>query len=123
MVNLKNKNSFESLKNALSGLIFTFKFHKHFKVELFFTLLALFLSWFFNLTIFEFLLILTAIFLVLITEVLNTCFEELCNYFQPNYDEKIKIMKDVSSTMVLLAVIFSLIIGLIIFGPKMVGYF
>lgn len=119
MKKFKNKNFFESLKNAFNGLVFIFRFHKHFRTELFLALLAIVFSILFNLNFFEFLIVLLTIFLVLITETFNTLFEEICNLLKPNYDEKIKIIKDISSASVLLAVIFSLIVFIFVFLPKL----
>ena len=60
--------------------------------------------------------IIVAIGLVWITETLNTCIEELCNYACENKtDPAIKIIKDMAAGAVLIATIASVVIGVIVF--------
>jgi diacylglycerol kinase len=57
-----------------------------------------------------------AIGLVWITEALNTCIENLCNFTCDNkLHPAIKVIKDISAAAVLLAAIVSFAIGIIIF--------
>lgn len=43
--------------------------------------------------------------LMLVTEILNSALEGLCDYIQPEYDEKIKIIKDMSASGCFVAVL------------------
>jgi diacylglycerol kinase len=119
MSQFKNKNIFIAIRNSLFGLRYILKHHRHFQIEILFALLAIFLGYLFKLSLFEFLFIILAIFLVLITEIINSIIEDILDFVNPEYDEKIKVFKDVSAGVVLVAVIFSLIIGALIFGSKL----
>jgi diacylglycerol kinase len=119
MRNFKNKNFFSALKNAFIGLRYTFQHHRHFKIEIIYAVLVIILSFIMNLDSFEFLFVILAIFFVLFSEIVNTLIEETLNIIEPNYNEKIKILKDISSGAVLVAVLFSLIVGILIFRSKL----
>ena len=62
----------------------------------------------------EWLWVISCIFIVLLTEMLNTCIEYLCNLIDQNYNEKIKKIKDLSAGCVLLASMYSIVIGCLI---------
>jgi len=121
MRKFKNKNIIMAVKNALVGLKYVFSYHNHFRIELFFALLVIILSYFLNLSLFEFLFVLLAIFFVLIFEIINTLVEETLDVIDPNYNEKIKIIKDISSGAVLVAILFSIVVGILIFGKKLLS--
>ncbi|MGN1345063.1 MAG: diacylglycerol kinase family protein [Traorella sp.] len=62
----------------------------------------------------EWLWILSCIFLVVLCEMFNTCIEKLCDLIDLKNNPKIKVIKDLSAGCVLLASIFSIIIGCMI---------
>lgn len=66
----------------------------------------------------EWLAIIICCSLVLAMEMLNTAIEKLCDLFTKEINPLIKIIKDVSAGAVLVCAIGSLIIGAIIFVPK-----
>jgi diacylglycerol kinase len=51
---------------------------------------------------------------------INTAIEELVNMLSPEYNKKAGLIKDVAAGAVLIAAIVSIIIGVIIFLPKMI---
>jgi diacylglycerol kinase (ATP) len=59
-----------------------------------------------------------AIALVLGTEGMNTAVEKLSDFVQPEFDEKIGLIKDISAGAVMLVSIVASIIGFIIYFPK-----
>ena len=52
------------------------------------------------------------------SEMMNHAIEKLCDKVNPEWDDKIKIIKDVSAGMVLICSIFAATTGLIIFIPR-----
>jgi diacylglycerol kinase len=78
---------------------------------------------FFSITQWEWLFILSALFLVLLTEAFNTTIEKICDEITLEHKESIKRIKDISAGAVLLAAIYSLVIGSIIFLPKVTSLF
>jgi diacylglycerol kinase len=66
------------------------------------------------------LLVLLCSGLVMGFEALNTSIEKLCDFVEPNKNEKIKLIKDISAAAVLIVSIFSGIIGVIIFWKYLI---
>ena len=69
----------------------------------------------------EWIIVLICIAMVIGFEMLNTAIETLCNMVQEEYHPLIKIIKDVAAAAVLWVSIISVIIGLIIFLPKLIS--
>jgi len=65
--------------------------------------------------------LLIAIFLVWITEILNTAIEKLADVVSPGYAVAIKQVKDMAAAAVLLSAVFAVVIALIIFLPKIIS--
>ena len=105
-------------KYALQGIKYAFFTQPNFKVHSLFALLALLLAWWLHLNQLEWLVLLLTISLVIVTEMINTAIESMTDLIEEKYHQKAKIAKDVSAGMVLLASTLSVIIGLILFIPK-----
>ena len=88
-----------------------------------FAILSGILSLILKISIIELVLILICIFIVLALEMVNTSIEIICDMIDYQYNEKIKIVKDISAGAVLLSAIGSGIIGLIVFIPRLVNMF
>lgn len=73
-------------------------------------------SLFFKLELADFLIILSLIFMVILFEVLNSIIEQLCDLYSKEYDLRIKKIKDLSASMVLIVCLLALFIGIIIFS-------
>ncbi len=65
----------------------------------------------------EWCLILLCITIVLTAEAVNTAIELICDYVNPNYDNKIKKIKDIAAGAVLISSIGAAAIGTMILGP------
>ena len=62
----------------------------------------------------EWVAVIICIAMVLATEMLNTCIEDLCNLYYTGADERIRKIKDMAASAVLIAGLGSLITALII---------
>lgn len=117
----KDKRTFKgSVKNCLDGISYVTKSEKNFKREIALGIIALILSYILKIDKIEFIIILTMICLVLTTEIINTAIERTVDLVTKEYHELARIAKDVSAGSVLVTSIFSLIIGIIIFIPKII---
>jgi diacylglycerol kinase len=114
----KNKNLIESFQKAFEGIVYIYKTHNHFKIEILIALIAIILGLSLRISKIEWLFLSTAIFLFFVAEIFNTIIEDITDLIKNDYDLKIKAIKDLSGGAVLFAVIYSLIIGFIIFLPK-----
>lgn len=117
----KDKRTFKgSVKNCLDGIGYVTKSEKNFKREIVLGIIALILSYILKIDKIEFIIVLTMICLVLTTEIINTAVERAVDLVTKEYHELARIAKDVSAGSVLVTSIFSLIIGIIIFIPKII---
>ncbi|ATP58729.1 diacylglycerol kinase [Pedobacter ginsengisoli] len=103
---------------AFSGIVYAFKTQLNFKFHIAALLVTAVAGWHFTLSVNEWLWIIAAAAIVLITELLNTAIEVLVDLVSPDINPKAKIIKDVAAASVLIAAIAAAIIGLIIFIPK-----
>jgi diacylglycerol kinase len=69
----------------------------------------------------EWALLVFAIALVWTAEGLNTALEWLCDAAAPEYHPLVKQAKDVAAAAVLLAAIGSAVVGLLVFGPRLLA--
>lgn len=105
-------------KPAFIGAITLLKKDKNFSIHLCIAIVVLSIALLFNLNSVEWMFLCIAIFSVLITEALNTAIEYAVDLTTVEYHIWAKHAKDVAAFAVLLASIFAVIIGLIIFIPK-----
>jgi len=105
--------------NAISGIIHCFKSEKNFRFHSMFSVFVIILSFILKINLIEWLFIFTAIFLVLAAEVINTSLEKTLDIIDKNHNEKIKLVKDMSAGFVLILSIYAIIVGIIVFLPKL----
>ena len=116
----KNQNFFKALKNAINGIIYTWNTQRNFKIQIVFALIAILLGILLKLSNIEWVILIIIIFLVLITELLNTAIETVVDLYTMEYNEKAKIAKDASAGAVTLIAICSVIVGIFLFGTKII---
>lgn len=108
----------KSFGYAFSGIAYAFKSQFNFR----FHIVALFMvglaGWYFQLSTSEWLWIVAAAGIVLLSELFNTAIEVLVDLVSPDIHPKAKVIKDTAAAAVLIAAITSVLIGLIIFIPK-----
>lgn len=103
---------------AVNGIIEAIKRERNFRIHLWITLIVVIAGLYVNLQMMEWIFIILAIHMVLITELINSVVERVIDYLRPEYHPKAKIIKDIAAGIVLLSAITSVIIGLLIFWPK-----
>lgn len=103
--------AFEGLKTAITK-------GRNFRIQLSIGALAIVLGLILRLGPSEWLDLTIVITLVLILELINTSLEAIVDLVSPEIREKAKIAKDVAAATVLLASIGSVIIGALLFLPK-----
>ncbi len=106
------------LEFALNGLKEAFIRERNFRIHLFIATIVIIIGFYFRLEWIEWIFIIIMIQTVLITELINSLMERIIDYIKPELHPKAKIIKDISAAAVLVAAITSIIVGLIIFIPK-----
>ena len=118
----KDKRKFSSsIKYCLEGINFVITNESNFKKEIVIGIIALLLSYILKISRIEFIIILIMIALVLTSEIINTSIEKVVDLYTKDYNNLAKIAKDVSAGSVLVMSIFSLLVGIIIFLPKIIN--
>jgi diacylglycerol kinase len=111
------KNRLLSFKCAFAGLKLLFIEETNARIHLVITILVLGLGLYFDITSFEWLIIILTIGLVISMEAVNTSIEKLCNEVTLEHKTSIKIIKDLAAGAVLITAICAITIGGIIFIP------
>lgn len=111
----------KSSTHAFRGLSIMIKTTHNFWGHLFFGVLAIYLGFVLNISNFEWLALVFAIFIVLITETVNTAIEVDIDLTSPDYHPFARDTKDIAAGAVGLSIILSIIIGAIIFLPKILA--
>jgi diacylglycerol kinase (ATP) len=104
---------------AWNGVRVFFKTEANAQVHLFFTVVAVMLSFSLPLSKSEILFIVFSVAFVWMAEVINTVIEKLVDFISVESDPRIKIIKDMAAGAVLIASAAALLAGLIIFLPKL----
>ncbi|CAM4195333.1 diacylglycerol kinase family protein [Erysipelothrix inopinata] len=99
---------------AIQGIIAGLRFDKSIKIQFVFAILSIVFFSFFRITTNEWLFVLSAIFLVLITEFLNSAIEDVCDLVEKKYDLHVKEVKDIAAGAVLLAALYAVVVAVII---------
>ncbi|WP_304343061.1 diacylglycerol kinase family protein [Chryseobacterium koreense] len=105
----------KSVGNAIRGVIWMLKSERNFQLEVLALLINLFLIVFFKLNTVDAAIILVVCFSVLSMEILNTCVEKICDIIQPEFDEVIKIIKDIAAASVVLMAFASVAVGVLVY--------
>lgn len=108
-----------SIKHAIRGIRIILKTQHNAWVHTFFAILAVFLGFYFHISLGEWSAIILSITSVFVAEAFNTAMEIDIDLTSPNYHPYARDTKDVAAGAVLLTIIGSLVLGLIIFLPKL----
>lgn len=111
----------KSFTYAFQGIKTAFRQEPNFRIHIVIAILALALGFFLQLGTLEWLLLSFTIFYVITLELLNTVLEALVNLVSPEIEPYAKVAKDVSAACVLLAAILAIIVGLVLFVPKLLN--
>lgn len=106
---------------AFRGVFHTLHTQSNLRVHFVVGSLVLVATLFLPLSTFEILWIVFAVFVVIAFEMLNSLVEYLLDLFYPYFHEKVQKAKDISAGIVLVASVFAVVVGLIIFGKQVMS--
>ena|SRR5665648_121556 len=112
------KSRFGSFKFAFHGLLLLLKNEHNSRIHFLAAIVAIALGLILKINIFEWSLLIIVIGIVFLTELLNTSLETLSDLIDPEWNERIGKAKDYASAAVLISAIISVIVGGLIFVPK-----
>ena len=114
----KEKNIINSFKYAFEGIFTAFKAEKNMKIHFIIMLLVIILGIMLKISSVEWIICIILFGFVISLELVNTAIENTVDLITQEKHPKAKIAKDVAAGAVLVAAITAVIIGLIIFVPK-----
>jgi len=112
-----------SFRFAFSGIRTLLRTERNFGIHISALVLVIIAGLFFRLETAEWIAIIAISALVLALEAINTALEKLCDLVQPDHHPVIKQVKDMAAAGVLITAIAALVIGLMIFVPKICMHF
>ena len=112
-----------SVGHAIDGIEYAINHERNVKIEMLFGILVSIAGFLFHISIFEWLVILLTIAMVITLEFINTAIERVVDLVTTDYKELAKSAKDVAAGAVLFMSLFSVIIGIVIFLPKVIEVF
>lgn len=112
------KKLINSFKYAIEGIISSFKTERNMKIHILAMIIVIIAGIFYKINMIEWMMCVIAIVLVIAGELFNTAIETIVDMVSPQKNAKAKLVKDISAAAVLVLAIGALIIGLIIFIPK-----
>ena len=108
-----------SFRFALEGVSYVIRTQRNARIELVFGIAIAVLAAWLRVTTIEWAVLVLAMALVLTLEALNTAIELAVTLASPERDPLAKAAKDVSAGMVLIAALASIVVGLVILGPRL----
>ena len=120
---LSFKRLIKSFRYALEGFKHAFKYEQNFIVHSLVAILVIIFGFIFKISKVEWILIIIVIGFVLAFELINTALEALVDLVTNEYKELAKVTKDTASAAVLVLAFASIIVGILIFLPKIIEIF
>lgn len=117
-----NKNFLDAWKNAFNGIKHTITTQINIRIQLIIGIITIILGIVFKLNNLEWISLFSAVFLVIITEMINTGIEAVVDLYTTTFHPKAKIAKDVGAGAVVLAVIHAAFVGYFLFFDKIVEF-
>jgi len=113
------KRHANAIGHAVDGMIWAFRTQPNFKTHFTFILLAILEGWLLEISYNEWIAILITALMGIIIETVNTAIEKMGDAVDTNYNEHVKISKDISASAMLLYAIGAFVVAVVIFVPKL----
>jgi len=117
------RKALRSFTYAGVGIFNLFRFENNARIHLIACILVVIAGVFFKISAMEWALIVIQVALVWAAEAFNTSIEKLADLVSPDYHPVIKIVKDTAAAGVLILAISAVIVGAIVFIPKVLLLF
>lgn len=109
-----------SFRAAFAGIGSALKHERNFQIHLIITITVFVVLAILGATWLEWAIVIAFVSIVMVAELLNTVLEHLLDYFKPEVNPAIKVMKDMAAGAVLVAALGAAVAGCLIIVPKIV---
>ena len=110
----------KSFRYAFNGLRILFREEHNARIHLVVTVIVIIAGFIVQLSVGEWLIVCLLIGMVFGMEIINSALENLCDHVSPEWNGKIKKVKDLAAAGVFVVALISVIAGIILFFPKIV---
>lgn len=120
---MKNKKLINSFKYAFKGIVSSIKSERNMKIHFTMMILVIIAGILLNISMWEWITCFILFGLVISLEMVNTAIETVVDIVSPKYNFQAGQAKDIAAGAVLVNAIVAVIVGLLIFLPKIIGIF
>lgn len=125
---MKNENfsvaaRIRSFRYALNGIRLLLRSEHNARIHSVAAVGAVGAGFFFGISPAEWTAVVIVIALVFAAEAMNSSVEAICDHFSPGYDEAVGRAKDLAAGAVLISALAAVVVGLLIFIPKLYSLF
>jgi diacylglycerol kinase len=114
------RKTITSFGYALNGLKIMIREETNSRIHLFAAVCSVIAGILLKVSLNEWIALVFAIGFVITLEIVNSAIENIADFISPGKDDMIKKVKDLSAAGVLVSAITALVIGLIVFVPKLI---
>lgn len=114
------KKLMKSIKYARAGARHAINTQRNLWIHFFVGLVVLAAALWINVTLLEMAILTLTIFGVITVELVNTALEEIVNILSPEIRAEAALVKNIAAAAVLAAALGAVLVGLFIFGPRLV---
>ncbi len=118
---MKHRNLLSSFSFAFQGIVYAVRRERNMRIHLTVALLVIVASFYFQVEKWELMFVLAAVFLVIITEMINTALERVVDLSTQKYHHLAHTAKNVAAGAVLFAALFAIVVAVLIFGERLLS--
>jgi len=116
---LSSSSRIKAVRIALDGLKQVFVSEPNARIHALITLGVFIAGWLFKISRLEWLSLVLTVGLVWVAEIFNTAVEKLVDLASPEIHPAAKAVKDISAGAVLASAVTAVVVGILIFGPRL----
>lgn len=104
--------------SAFEGIYAGIRYDRSILIQVLIAFMSIGVFLFLKISRVEWLFVISAIFVVLITEFLNSAVEDICDLLIKNYDLHVKEIKDIAAGAVLIAAMYAVVVAVVILSGR-----
>ena len=112
-------NRLKSIAYAFKGMVILIRTEASIKIQLVIAVIVTIAGFYFDISTTEWMIQIAMIGLVMSIEAINTAIESMADFVHSDHNPKIGLIKDIAAGAVFIASIVAVIVGLLIYIPKL----
>lgn len=117
---MRAKTLWESFRFAFQGLVYSFKTQRNFRIHCVAAVALIILLTCLDFELYQVLFLLSAAFVVLVSELFNTAIEKTIDLYTAEYHPLAKIAKNCAAAAVLMSALYAAVVGVFILAPWLI---